>query len=114
MYHVGQVQGGRAGCSVQALQQQRMCRTSELPRATAAAVGQVHVFGALLSPPHRTHRWRLHRSPCALPPRSCVVDLDGVVKRQWRIQRIQEVLVAKGGRYILVRPVLFFHGCSWS
>jgi WD40 repeat protein len=31
----------------------------------------------------------------------CVVDLDGVVKRQWRIQRIQEVLVAKGGRYIL-------------
>ena len=33
----------------------------------------------------------------------CVVDLEsGAVERQWRIQRIQEVLVAKGGRYILV------------
>jgi hypothetical protein len=32
----------------------------------------------------------------------CVVSLDGTVERQWRIQRVQEVLVAKGGRYILV------------
>lgn len=32
----------------------------------------------------------------------CVVGLDGSVERQWRIQRIQEVVVAKGGRYILV------------
>jgi hypothetical protein len=31
----------------------------------------------------------------------CVVSLDGTVERQWRIQRVQEVLVAKGGRYIL-------------
>lgn len=31
----------------------------------------------------------------------CIVSLDGTVERQWRIQRIQEVLVAKGGRYIL-------------
>ncbi|EFN59046.1 hypothetical protein CHLNCDRAFT_7805, partial [Chlorella variabilis] len=31
----------------------------------------------------------------------CVVGLDGSVERQWRIQRIQEVVVAKGGRYIL-------------
>lgn len=44
----------------------------------------------------------LHPFPST--PCSCVVDLEGVVKRQWRIQRIQEVLVAKGGRYILVRP----------
>lgn len=44
--------------------------------------------------------------PAPRPPayrRSCVVDLEGAVERQWRIQRIQEVLVAKGGRYILVR-----------
>lgn len=31
----------------------------------------------------------------------CIVNLDGTVERQWRIQRVQEVLVAKGGRYIL-------------
>lgn len=30
------------------------------------------------------------------------MDLEGAVQRSWRIQRIQEVLVAKGGRYILV------------
>jgi hypothetical protein len=40
----------------------------------------------------------------------CIVGIDGDVRRVWRTQRIQEVLVAKGGRYILVG------GCvgSWA
>lgn len=36
-------------------------------------------------------------------PCRCIVDLSGAVQRSWRIQRVQEVLVAKGGRYVLVR-----------
>lgn len=42
----------------------------------------------------------------------CVVALDGTVERQWRIQRVQEVLVVKGGRYILVSPNPGRGGCT--
>ena len=36
----------------------------------------------------------------------CVVGVSGMVQQVWRIQRVQEVLVAKQGRYVLVSFLL--------
>lgn len=84
--------------------QWRRRHTLQHPQQPRTA-GCRHQLGALQRPPPRLH------TAATLPaPQLCIVNLDGTVERQWRIQRVQEVLVAKGGRYILVSPLSSFVG----
>lgn len=74
-------------------------RSPALPRPLPAIAAGVHPS----VPRQRACTADSHTPLEPHPPQLCIVNLDGTVERQWRIQRIQEVLVAKGGRYVLVR-----------